>query len=217
MKIAASFLSIKNGIKKNVERLDKTTIDYLHVDIMDGKFVPNKTWSFRQVKHILKKTTTPKDIHLMVKDVKKYINKYKKMRPEIITFHYEATNEWFEMIRILKHEDIKAGMSIKPNTDISKIMPYLEYLDVVLVMSVEPGKGGQSFIPSSIKKIQELDKIRKEKNYQFAIEVDGGVNDSNFKLLEENNVDTVVVGSYLAKRRTFQKNIDSLRETKKQN
>ena len=121
------------------------------------------------------------------------------------------------MIRILKHEDIKAGMSIKPNTDISKIMPYLEYLDVVLVMSVEPGKGGQSFIPSSIKKIQELDKIRKEKNYQFAIEVDGGVNDSNFKLLEENNVDTVVVGSYLAKRRTFQKNIDSLRESKKQN
>ncbi len=217
MKIAASFLSIKNGIKKNVERLDKTTIDYLHVDIMDGKFVPNKTWGFRQVKHILKKTATPKDIHLMVKDVKKYINKYKKIRPEIITFHYEATDEWFEMIRILKHEDIKAGMSIKPNTDISKIMPYLEYLDVVLVMSVEPGKGGQSFIPSSIKKIQELDKIRKEKNYQFAIEVDGGVNDSNFKLLEENNVDTVVVGSYLAKRRTFQKNIDSLRETKKQN
>ena len=217
MKIAASFLSIKNGIKKNVERLDKTTIDYLHVDIMDGKFVPNKTWGFRQVKHILKKKTTPKDIHLMVKDVKKYINKYKKIRPEIITFHYEATDEWFEMIRILKHEDIKAGMSIKPNTDISKIMPYLEYLDVVLVMSVEPGKGGQSFIPSSIKKIQELDKIRKEKNYQFAIEVDGGVNDSNFKLLEENNVDTVVVGSYLAKRRTFQKNIDSLRETKKQN
>lgn len=211
MKIAASFLSIKNSIKKNVERLDKTTIDYLHVDIMDGKFVLNKTWNYRQVRHILKHTTKPKDVHLMVCDVKKYITKFKKIKPEIITFHYEATEDWFDMIRILKQNDIKAGMAIKPDTEVSKLTPYLQYLDVVLVMSVEPGCGGQEFITSSINKINELDKIRKEKGYQYIIEVDGGINDINYKLLKDNNVDLVVMGSFITKRRAFQKNLDKLK------
>ena len=211
MKIAASFLDIKKNTKKNVDKLDKTTIDYLHVDIMDGKFVPNKTWSFRQAKHILKHTTKPKDIHLMVNDVKKYVNKYRRIKPEIITFHYEATEDWFDMIRILKVNDIKAGMSIKPNTDVSKLEPYLQYLDVVLVMSVEPGEGGQEFIPSTLGKIKELDQIRKEKGYQYKIEVDGGINDTNYKLLEENNVDIAVMGSFITKRRAFQKNLDKLK------
>lgn len=211
MKIAASFLDIKKNTKKNVDKLDKTTIDYLHVDIMDGKFVPNKTWSFRQTKHILKHTTKPKDIHLMVNDVKKYVNKYRRIKPEIITFHYEATEDWFDMIRILKVNDIKAGMSIKPNTDVSKLEPYLQYLDVVLVMSVEPGEGGQEFIPSTLGKIKKLDQIRKEKGYQYKIEVDGGINDTNYKLLEENNVDIAVMGSFITKRRAFQKNLDKLK------
>lgn len=211
MKIAASYLSIKRNLRINIERLDKTTIDYLHVDIMDGKFVHNKTKSCFQTKHLLKHTTKPKDVHLMVKDVKKYINKFRKLDPEIITFHYEATEDCFDMIRMLKHDDIKAGMSIKPNTDISVLEPYLEYLDVVLVMSVEPGKGGQEFINDSINKIQQLDKIRKEKDYKFEIEVDGGINDTNYKLLEENNVDIVVLGSFITRRRAFQKNIDKLK------
>lgn len=211
MKIAASFLEIKRNTKKNVEKLDKTTIDYLHVDIMDGKFVPNKTWSFRQIRHILKHTSKPKDVHLMVNDVRKYINKYKRIKPEIITFHYEATEDWFDMIRILKMDDIKAGMSIKPNTDVSKLEPYLQYLDLVLVMSVEPGKGGQEFIPSTMDKIKELDKIRKEKGYQYKIEVDGGINDTNYKLLESSNVDIAVMGSFITKRRAFQKNLDKLK------
>lgn len=210
MKIAASFLSINNGIKKNVERLDKTTIDYLHIDIMDGKFVPNKTWSYRKIKHILKHTSKPKDVHLMVSDVKKYINKFRKLKPEIITFHYEATEDWFDMIRILKLNDIKAGMSIKPDTDISKLEPYLQYLDVILIMSVEPGKGGQEFIPSTVEKIKALDKIRKDKGYQYIIEVDGGINDTNYQLLKDNNVDIAVMGSFITKRRAFQKNLDKL-------
>ena len=211
MKIAASFLEIKRNTKKNVEKLDKTTIDYLHVDIMDGKFVQNKTWKFRQIKHILKHTTKPKDVHLMVDDVKKYINKYKKIKPEIITFHYEATEDWFDMIRILKMDDIKAGMSINPNTEVSKIEPYLQYLDVVLVMSVEPGKGGQEFIPSTVDKIKVLDQIRKEKGYQYKIEVDGGINDTNYQLLKDNSVDIAVMGSFITKRRAFQKNLDKLK------
>lgn len=211
MKIAASFLEIKRNTKKNVEKLDKTTIDYLHVDIMDGKFVPSKTWNFRQIRHILKHTSKPKDVHLMVNDVRKYISKYKRIKPEIITFHYEATEDWFDMIRILKIDDIKAGMSIKPNTDVSKLEPYLQYLDVVLVMSVEPGKGGQEFISSTMDKIKELDQIRKEKGYQYKIEVDGGINDTNYKLLESSNVDIAVMGSFITKRRAFQKNLDKLK------
>lgn len=211
MKIAASFLDIKKNIKKNVDKLDKTTIDYLHIDIMDGKFVLNKTLSFRQIRHILKHTTKPKDVHLMVNDVRKYISKYKRIKPEIITFHYEATEDWFDMIRILKVHDIKVGMSIKPNTDVSKLEPYLQYLDVVLVMSVEPGESGQEFIPVTLDKIKLLDQIRKEKEYQYKIEVDGGINDTNYKLLEENNVDIAVVGSFITKRRAFQKNLDKLK------
>lgn len=211
MKIAASFLAINNHVKKNVEKLDKTTIDYLHVDIMDGKFVSNKTWRYHQVKHILKHTTKSKDVHLMVNNVKKYINKYKKLKPEIITFHYEATKDWFDIIKILKQNDIKVGMSINPKTEVTKLLPFLSYLDVVLVMSVEPGRGGQEFISSSIDKIKELDRIRKENNYQYIIEVDGGINDTNYKLLKDNNVDIVVMGSFITKNGTFQRNLDKLR------
>lgn len=211
MKVSASFLSIENNLKENIKLLDQTNIDYLHLDIMDGKFVSNKTWNFRELNNILDGTKHLKDIHLMVKDVKKYIRKYKKLKPEYITFHLEATKTPLKIINILKKSDIKVGISIKPNTNVEDLRPYLSMIDLVLIMSVEPGKGGQEFISSSIDKINYLDNLRNEKGFKYLIEVDGGINDFNYHLLKANNVDIIVVGSFITNSNNYQEQIDKLK------
>lgn len=211
MKISASFLSIKNNVKENIKILDQTNIDYLHLDIMDGKFVSNKTWTFMEIKNLLKNTQSLKDVHLMVNNIKKYIKKYKKFKPEYITFHLEATETPLKIINIIKKNGIKVGISIKPNTNVEELRPYLSLVDLVLVMSVEPGRGGQEFIASSIDKIKYLDNIRLKNNYKYVIEVDGGINDTNYHLLKSSNVDIVVVGSYITNSNNYQEQIDKLK------
>lgn len=193
--LSVSILGIKDKIKKNIKKLDNLNIDYFHVDIMDGIFVENKTWNYRTVKTILKNTNTKKDIHLMVKNVKKYIKKYSRLNPNIITFHYEATDKHLKYLKYLKEKNIKAGLSIKPETKVEEIKDLLKYVDLVLVMSVEPGKGGQKYIENSTNKINELYKLREEKNYSYLIEVDGGIN--NETKLQAQNADILVVGSYI--------------------
>ncbi len=211
MKISASFLSIKNDLKNNIKLLDQTNIDYLHLDIMDGRFVSNKTLRFRKLKSILDGTESLKDVHLMVRNVKKYIKKYKKLKPEYITFHLEATKTPLKIINILRKNGIKVGISIKPNTNIEDIRPYLSLIDLVLVMSVEPGEGGQEFIPSSIDKIKYLDDLRNKNDYKYVIEVDGGINDTNYYLLKANNVDIIVIGSFITNSDNYQERIDKLK------
>jgi ribulose-phosphate 3-epimerase len=193
--LSVSILGIKEKTRKNIKKLDKMNIDYFHIDIMDGKFVENTTWNYKEINKILKHTKTKKDIHLMVKDVKKYINDFIKLKPDIITFHYEAIENHIEMINYIKENNIKAGISIKPNTELEKIKKLLEYVDLVLVMSVEPGKGGQKYIDNSTNKINDLYNLRKENNYNYLIEVDGGINNET----KENakNADILVVGSYI--------------------
>ena len=144
------------GLKKNIKKLDNLKIDYFHIDIMDGIFVENITWEYKEIEKILKHRTTKKDIHLMVKDVKKYVEEYINLNPSIITFHYEATDNHVELINYIKQHNIKAGISIKPNTEVSEIKELLNIVDLVLVMSVEPGKGGQKDIDNSTNKINEL-------------------------------------------------------------
>ena len=165
--ISASFLSIKDNIKDNIKKLDSTSIDMLHVDIMDGVFVENKTWSIDEVNTLLINTTKPKDVHLMVKDVKKYIDDFKLLNPNYITFHYEAVDNVLEVINYIKELGIKVGLSIKPHTSVDSIKKYLNDIDLILVMSVEPGKGGQKFIENSINKINYLDQLREENNYHY--------------------------------------------------
>lgn len=193
--ISASFLAIKDNIKENINKLDKTSIDMLHVDIMDGIFVSNKTWNINEITDLLEHTNKPKDVHLMVSDVKKYIDDFKELKPYIITFHYEAINNIMEMINYIKSFNINVGISIKPNTSIELIKPFLQYIDLVLVMSVEPGMGGQKFIYTSVDKINELYQLREENNYHYLIEVDGGINDITSKLC--NKADILVIGSYI--------------------
>ena len=174
--LSVSILGIKEKIKKNIKKLDNLNIDFFHIDIMDGIFVENTTWEYKEIKKIVKHRKTKKDIHLMVKDVKKYIDDFINLKPEIITFHYEATDNHIELINYIKKHNIKAGISIKPNTEVEKIKELLNMVDLVLVMSVEPGKGGQKYIDNSTNKINELYNIRKENNYKYLIEVDGGIN-----------------------------------------
>ena len=197
MKIAASFLDIKEPKCEELTKLDSLDVDYIHLDVMDGIFVENKTYTYEEFYNITRYTTKPKDIHLMVSDVKKYIDEFSKMNPEFLTFHYEAVSEVSSVINYIKDLGIKVGMSIKPSTDVYEIAKYLPYLDLVLVMSVEPGKGGQAFIEESTKKIEQLYNLREKENYNYVIEVDGGINDTTIRKCYK--ADMCVVGSFITK------------------
>ena len=197
MKISASFLTIDNI--ENVNKLVNCDIDYLHLDIMDGVFVNNKN----EVLSVNNKK--PLDIHLMVNDVYGYIDKYKSLNPLFITFHYEAVTDVIEVINYIRKFNIKVGLSIKPSTKVEEIIPYLPYLDLVLVMSVEPGQGGQSFIMDTVDKIRKL----KELKGNYLIEVDGGINDNTINLI--NDADIIVVGSYITSG-NYEERIKNLKE-----
>ncbi len=197
MKIAASFLDIKEPKCEELTKLDSLDVDYIHLDVMDGIFVENKTYTYEEFYNITRLTTKPKDIHLMVSDVKKYIDEFSKMNPEFLTFHYEAVSEVSSVLNYIKELGIKVGMSIKPSTDVAEIAKYLPYLDLVLVMSVEPGKGGQAFIEESTKKIEQLYNLREKENYNYVIEVDGGINDTTIRKCYK--ADMCVVGSFITK------------------
>lgn len=209
--ISTSILSIKDNLEDNLKKLDLTSTDFMHVDVMDGIFVNNTSVAFDVYQELLEDCNTPLDVHLMVKDVKKYIDDYRELKPVIITFHYEAVDNHRDVIDYIRSCGIKVGMSIKPDTKVEEVLELLPYLDVVLVMSVEPGCGGQEFIYDSPVKINELDKIRKEKNYSYLIEVDGGVNDITSKLCS--NADILVVGSFITNSDNYEEQIQKIKKT----
>ena len=195
--ISASILDIREPKDIEISNLSKLDIDLIHVDVMDGVFVENKTMDFEKYKNILRLSYKPFDIHLMVSDVKKYIDEFSQLNPKYITFHYEAVSDVRSVINYIKEKDMCVGMSIKPSTDVSEIIDYLQYLDLVLVMSVEPGRGGQQFIENTTKKISQLKDLRDKLNLNYLIEVDGGVNNETItKCLE---CDIIVVGSFITK------------------
>lgn len=191
MSISTSILSIKDNLKDSLKILDNSKTSFIHLDIMDGVFVSNE--NHYEDLSLFKDISKPFDVHLMVNDVYSYIDYYASLNPEYITFHYEAVSDPYLVIDYIKSYGIKAGVSIKPDTLISDLEPILGMVDLVLIMSVAPGSGGQKFIESSILKINELKKIR-DKSYKFVIEVDGGINDDNIK---EIDADIVVVGSFI--------------------
>lgn len=200
MLLSASFLSLDD--KKQIKNLAKEKIDYLHLDIMDGKYVTNKTVNFLELKKNLKGITKPFDVHLMVEDVFKYVKKYQKLHPEIMTFHLDTNSNPNKIIDYLKKKNIKIGIALKPEEDIEIIKPYLDKIDLVLIMSVNPGKGGQQFMPEVLTKIDKL------KNKNLLIEIDGGINNTNIDLCKK--CDIVVVGSYITNG-NFKERIEKLR------
>ncbi len=210
MQISTSILSIKENIDKKILELNNLDTDYIHLDIMDGKFVTNKTRSFDEIYEDIKNTTKKVDVHLMVKDVKKYVDKYLLINPDIITFHLEAIDNIDEMIDYIKEHNTKVGLAIKPNTSIEDLSFYLNKVDLILVMTVEPGKGGQEFIKEMEEKVDELRLLKDAYKYDYLIEVDGGIN--NKTLLNVLNSDILVVGSYITSSNDYKKQIDTLRE-----
>ena len=208
MKVAVSYLSSKNIIE-DLRKLNVTDVDYIHVDVMDGKFVKNKTMSFSELKEIHRYTSKRLDVHLMVKKPLKYIDDYATLNTEFITIHIE--NKYVDKsLELIDSYGIKKGLSIKPNTPLDTLDPYLDKIDLILVMSVEPGKGGQEFIESTIDKIKGLKKKLKEHNSKALISVDGGINDVVAKKLKD--VDILVSGSYILSNSNYQEQINNLRK-----
>lgn len=208
MKVSASFLSCKDVVL-GLKKLNETDVDFIHVDIMDGKFVKNKTMPFREMKNIYKYTSKRLDVHLMVIDPSKYIPLYASLNAEYITFHVEILEDIEEDLKLIKSYSIKAGLSIKPDTNVRELIPYLPYLDMILIMSVEPGYGGQEFIKETTNKISEVRKLLEEYNSKAVINVDGGINDTTRGYCLD--ADILTSGSFIVSSDNFQDKISSLR------
>lgn len=196
MLVSGSILSDKVSTKDAVKCMENANVDYLHIDVMDGKFVENKSYTIKEVMDLTKYTNKQLDIHLMVKNPLKYIDAFSMLNTAYITFHYEAVKNPDEIINNIKNNGIKVGLSIKPETNVNEIEKYLNKVDLILVMSVEPGRSGQSFMDSVIYKTEILKKLRDEKKYNFIINIDGGINSESFLKIKD-NVDMVVSASYL--------------------
>ena len=208
MKVSVSYLSSKNIIE-DLRKLTVTDTDYIHVDVMDGKFVKNKTLSFGELKEIHRYTNKRLDVHLMVKKPWKYIDDYATLNTEFITFHVETKNVE-KTLDLIDSYGIKKGLSIKPETPLDELDPYLENIDLILVMSVEPGKGGQAFIDGTIDRIKELKKKLKEHKSNALISVDGGINEEVAKKLKD--VDILASGSFIINSDDYQEAINKLRK-----
>lgn len=194
MKISTSILNAKDKYNSVIE-LNNTDTNYIHLDIMDGIFVSNKEFTIEEINKISLITKKPLDVHLMVSDPLKYINNIKNFSNiNNITFHIEINQDISKIISTIKKLNIKCGIAINPNTLIDKIIPYLKDIDIVLIMSVNPGYGGQEFIDIT-RKIKEISKYNKQNS--FIIEVDGGINNLNIKRIKEAGATTVVVGSFI--------------------
>ena len=179
-----------------VKSLEDMGVEYLHCDVMDGKFVENKCLDYDVLEKIRNNTNILLDVHLMVDDVYNVVQKYARLKPNIITIHYESPRSTKKLIKTLEYirsKDILVGISIKPNTPIAMIERFIDYIDLILIMSVEPGKSGQTFIEESLEKIAETKKLIEGKN--IIIEVDGGINENNYKKVIEFGAEFLVMGS----------------------
>lgn len=207
MKVSVSILKEKDNFLEAIKKVDESDSDYLHLDIMDSTFTEGSSFKIEEFKNIKELTNKKLDVHLMSTNLDELIDEYSNINPEYITIHVEA-GDTVKYINKIKNKGIKVGISLNPDTDIEEVYPYLELVDLILVMSVVPGKGGQEFMTSTICKMQELKEI--QPNYNFLIEVDGGVNDKTIEYVK-NYTDIVVSGSFITDSENYNEKINLLK------
>ena len=214
IQISPSILSADfSQLGKEIKKLEDAGADMIHVDVMDGHFVPNLTIGPPVIKALKKNSLLPFDVHLMISPVHKYIESYASAGADIITIHPEATNDLLGSINKIKELKKKVGISLNPETKIEIVEELLDQIDLILIMSVNPGFGGQKFMPEVLNKVKKLDDIRKNSKLDFVIEIDGGINFENSKLAIKSGVDILVSGTTIFKNNNgdIKKNIDLLR------
>ena len=214
IKIAPSILAADlMNMKEEIELVDNYGAEYIHIDVMDGQYVENIAFGPNIVKSLRPITKKILDVHLMITPVAKYIDAFIKGGADIISFHPDADKNTQDIIKQIRSNNCKVGIAVHPKIKISDIEIFLDNIDCVIVMTVVPGFGGQKFMHSEVKKITELDNIKKQKNLKFEIEVDGGINHETGKICRDKNANVLVAGSYIfsSGKENYKKMINSLR------
>lgn len=204
--LSCDFANLKNDIDTVI-----SDIDYIHIDVMDGLFVNNISFGIPVIKSIRPHFTKLFDTHLMIVNPERYIDAFYKAGADLITFHIEATEDSNKVINMIHEKGLKAGISLRPKTKVEELIPYLDKIELVLVMSVEPGFGGQEFDPIAIEKIKWLKEYKMTHNLNYEIEVDGGINEITGKLCKDAGADVLVSGSYIFKAVNRKEKIESLK------
>ena len=213
MKIAPSILSADfANLQRDIEFVEKHGADYIHVDVMDGQFVPNITFGPAVVQAIRPITKLPLDVHLMIVNPERFIHEFAKAGADIIGVHIEATPHLHRAIQMIKAEDVKAEVVINPGTPVEAIKYVLPLVDQILVMTVNPGFGGQSFLSEMADKIRELAKLKEQYGYHYDIEVDGGIDDQTIRVCAEAGANVFVAGSYIYGAQHPEERINALKE-----
>lgn len=212
MKVGVSFISSDYDLETTISKIDESSADYIHVDMMDGIFVENSNFTVQDLKKMFKNTKKKLDVHMMVCSPNKYVKDFAKMsNVEYLTLHCESHRRPIDVINMIRHTPLKVGLALNPETKVSHIVPLLNHLDQVLVMSVKPGKGGQKFMEEILYKIETLKELREQNGYHYVINVDGGINEETAKLVKEAGADMVVSGSYVCKSEDYNQRIESVR------
>ena len=212
VKISASILRADfTQIGKVVKKLEDAKSDYIHLDIMDGYFVDTITFGPKMVADIKRITSLPLDVHLMIANPEKHINSFAEAGADNITIHQEAADNLAECLNTIKGKGIKASVSIKPDTKVSYIMSVLQMVDMILVMTVEPGMGGQQLIEKTLDKVRELNKIKNENGYKYDIEVDGGINLNTRNEAVTAGANVLVVGSAITDKKNYSEAVKKLK------
>ena len=203
--ISVSFLKSIYGREETLKKIDESIADQIHVDLMDGEYTEEKNFEIDEIINSLKEVNKPLDIHLMVNEPEKYIDKLALLHPKTITFHLNTSNKIDELINIIKDYNIEVGIAINPDEDIHLLDNYLNKIDYVLVMSVFPGKGGQMFIPNVI------EKVKKKKKKNILVGIDGGINDESINYLKGYQIDNIISGSFVCMNEDYNSQINKLK------